>query len=277
MASPTPLSSLQQWDYELSRFPDQVFIDDLNATALVGIDAFGNVKAQPVKISTVIPVVGTITSAAEADEVDQSTIHYGELRKAILRDVRSAATKEHLSLDDLASLVAATVRELAGARAEQFKVGICLPKASAWGTGIRYYLFCGKSSGQRCGQALQIENLRVHAIIGVNSHERLTRQPVIVNVWIDPLTTPSAADSYIEIEQIIVKTIEASSFHTLEALALHIISRLFQSFVGRCTPGSTVRVKVAKPLALLEADAPGVHITRSADSFREGFVSIDEE
>ncbi|KAI9784219.1 MAG: hypothetical protein M1816_001041 [Peltula sp. TS41687] len=278
----------------LSQRGDCVQINNLHVDAMVGHTIFGERKLQPVQISAVLPTPrgASMSSSARSDTVDGSTIHYGVMSKEIRRHVQQQQQDdltEPMGLDRFAEQVAAVVQKTlapppsssskrAAAAADDddddydrpFQLSFFLPKASAWGSGVRYHFFSCEPQ-RRLGsdavfvprnRSLQLENLRVHTIIGVNPPERKVRQPVVVNVWLDPLADAAAADGYDEVEQIVVKTIEGSAFETLEALSETIVANLFKLFVFAVAPGSTVRVVVEKPLAVLMADGPAVKIER---------------
>jgi Dihydroneopterin aldolase len=65
------------------------------------------------------------------------------------------------------------------------------------------------------------------------------------------------------------KTVEESSFETLESLATHLSKRVIKYFIYPYSPGqeifSQVRICLEKPSAIMFADAPAIEIIRSSD------------
>ncbi|KAK5154389.1 hypothetical protein LTR16_012595, partial [Cryomyces antarcticus] len=85
---------------------------------------------------------------------------------------------------------------------------------------------------------LYLKNVQIPTLVGVNSNERTMKQPVIANVWVDNLSYKEKDDRFLKLERILVKTIEQSSFETLESLATEEAEQLMRQFVLPETPGS---------------------------------------
>ncbi len=109
-----------------------------------------------------------------------------------------------------------------------------------------------------------ISDLAVRCIIGVNEDERRERQYVLINLEIFADLSKAAksdrfedAVDYRAIKKEIVKMVEGSSYHLVEALA-EAIAGLCLKFKGVLQ----VRVRVDKPAALRFARSVGVEITR---------------
>lgn len=109
-----------------------------------------------------------------------------------------------------------------------------------------------------------IKDLLLRCIIGINEHERLQKQDVLVNIemWAD-IAGAVADDSvartvdYKVVNKEIVSSVESSSFMLLESLGSSIADIcLSHSAVRR------VRVLVEKPGALRFARSVGVELTR---------------
>jgi len=77
---------------------------------------------------------------------------------------------------------------------------------------------------------LKLHDIRIPTLIGVNANERLAKQMVISNVEIDGYFLYNI-DLYHKLEQIVVKTIEESSFETLETLGTHLVKRIIKWFI----------------------------------------------
>ena len=111
-----------------------------------------------------------------------------------------------------------------------------------------------------------IEGLRVAAVIGVHPWERARTQPVILDLDVG-LDTRNAARSdqlpdtvnYGDIARHVTRLVEASSCELIEALAEQIAASLLAQF-----PLGEVRLKLAKPGAIPNADQVAVVIHRAA-------------
>jgi FolB domain-containing protein len=116
---------------------------------------------------------------------------------------------------------------------------------------------------------LIIRNLMVRGIIGINDWERKNRQDILVNLTLEVDTSSAARSDNIEdslnyrsLTKAVIRTVEASSFNLVEALAEGIAAVCVRDF------GATrARVRVEKPGALRFAESVGVEIDRSAEDF----------
>ncbi|CAB4392873.1 unnamed protein product [Rhizophagus irregularis] len=116
-----------------------------------------------------------------------------------------------------------------------------------------------------------IKDLEVHNIIGVDSWERVKKQPVIINLIIytdiskagDTDHLPYSID-YSSITKSITKFSEESSFKSIEALADAIAKLCIAEFHI-----SKVNIRLEKPKALLHAKCAGVEITRTKEDYDE--------
>ncbi|EXX62131.1 uncharacterized protein OCT59_012584 [Rhizophagus irregularis] len=116
-----------------------------------------------------------------------------------------------------------------------------------------------------------IKDLEVHNIIGVDSWERVKKQPVIINLIIytdiskagDTDHLPYSID-YSSITKSITKFSEESSFKSIEALADAIAKLCITEFHI-----SKVNIRLEKPKALLHAKCAGVEITRTKEDYDE--------
>ncbi|KAJ1652256.1 trifunctional dihydropteroate synthetase [Dispira simplex] len=113
-----------------------------------------------------------------------------------------------------------------------------------------------------------IRNLTVRNIIGVDSWERIKRQPIVISVTVDTPSIERAASNdtvadtvnYGTLCKQITEFSEQSAFKSVEALAIGILQLCFQH--PRCLQ---VRVKVEKPRALLHAKSAGIELMRQRD------------
>ncbi|KAI9672378.1 MAG: hypothetical protein M1817_003400 [Caeruleum heppii] len=270
---------LRDWSRRHEDDSDTVFVRDLSANAVVGVDAWGRKKKQPLQISVKVSLAQPFASAAEQDQVDQSTVHYGLLSKAV-KSMIEAHAHEELSLASMSDkILDAALDSWSGAPEglmDAIQIWVFLPKASLLGRGIQLH-YCHSFSAEKSygakARVLSVRDVMVPSIVGVNRHERGMKQLVVLNLWIDPLWNEEASDSYGEVEQLMVKiwfadvgralqTVEEGQFETLETLATKVASTVIKHFVFRALAGAKVRVRAEKPSAVPDATASGVEITR---------------
>ncbi|KAI1103306.1 hypothetical protein F4804DRAFT_342567 [Jackrogersella minutella] len=183
-----------------------------------------------------------------------------------------------LPLDQLPFLDAGSLRSLS--------LTMSLPKASLLGAGVSLTTtasfredFARKDDGKSGGatsknplrsysRSLRIAGLHVPTLIGVNANEREAKQMVVADVEIDRFDV--AEDIHSGLERLIVQTMEASSFETLEALATMIAHKILLDFrIGDSLTdmkgrGWKVRVCLEKPIAVPFAECPAVEVTIGA-------------
>ena len=194
------------WESQLANqdITDKIVVRNLQATANAGIDAWGRKREQPILVTVTVSLGQSFSSAAAADSLDNSTIHYGILSKKIRSAINSIPPQDHLQTDALAMLIDDEVRQVAGKTPlASTEVDIFYPKASRYGdgAGFRYsisYLHAPFS------MVLYLQNLRVDCIIGINSNEKIQKQPVVVNLWVDAVRS-GRADDYARIESVVVE------------------------------------------------------------------------
>lgn len=249
------------WRCDQAKVTDQISVSNLQVTANAGVDVWGRKKPQPALLTVTVSLPQPFSSAAEGDMVDSSTVHYGRLSKSVISSVEKAGPS-WLSSMDLARLIegaaSATASSVSLAACE---VDVFYPKGSMLGdgAGLTYSKAYGDNTISR---VLYLKNVRVPCLIGVNSHERLMKQPVVASLWIDCLAKDQT-DEYIKVEQILTKAIEESSFETLESLATTVVAQLMNGFVHSFSPGANIRLRVTKPMAVPFADAPAIEIFRA--------------
>ncbi len=113
---------------------------------------------------------------------------------------------------------------------------------------------------------LWIEGLKVEALIGVYAHEKINKQPLIIDlVLATDLQKACQSDAvedtldYASVSQSVIGFITASQFELIEALSEALIQSLFSTY-----PALTkVALKLNKPKAVPEAEGVGLMITRA--------------
>ncbi|KAJ6005054.1 hypothetical protein N7540_012853 [Penicillium herquei] len=145
-------------------------------------------------------------------------------------------------------------------RAEE---GLQYRSVTVWG-------YEGADGAGRCPVVLEeefrIDGIRCYCILGVNPHERVEKQSVIVSL---SFTGPgqlawgsTVVDSYQAMTRAVAEKVDETTFQTVEALATFIAHIVTVDFGNE-----RVTVKVEKPSALAFVQRSGVEITRSQAFF----------
>jgi FolB domain-containing protein len=116
---------------------------------------------------------------------------------------------------------------------------------------------------------IEIKDLLVRGIVGLNENERRKRQDILVNLeLVTDIRTAAASDNieescnYRSVSKSIIRMVEASSYFTVEKLATEIARLILEEH-----PVEEVTVSVEKPGALRFARSVGVTITRNRKDF----------
>ncbi|KAJ4297177.1 hypothetical protein N0V88_004095 [Collariella sp. IMI 366227] len=120
----------------------------------------------------------------------------------------------------------------------------------------------GSPVGDVACAGLEVERLRVPTLIGVNDNERLRKQFVLATVTVEGFDRED--DVYTEIEDVVVKAMEESSFETLEALGARLAETALA--VPQHQDSWQVCIRMEKPTAVPLADCPIVEVRMKADS-----------
>jgi len=129
---------------------------------------------------------------------------------------------------------------------------------------------------------IQIKDLLLRAIIGINEEERLKRQDVLINIVLYADTQAAGASDAIEdavnyrtITKRVIKRVEESEFYLVEKLAAEIAAICLEDPLVE-----SARVRVEKPGALRFAGSVGVEIHRARHQngpLEEGKHTADEQ
>jgi len=112
---------------------------------------------------------------------------------------------------------------------------------------------------------IQIKNLRLRSIIGLNDWERKNKQDLIINIKMEFDHLPAAASdniddtvNYRSVTKEIIPLVEQSSFFTLEKLAEELVAIIlnYQKVIS-------TKVTIDKPHALRFADSVSVTVNKS--------------
>ena len=112
---------------------------------------------------------------------------------------------------------------------------------------------------------IQIKDLHLRTIIGINEEERRNRQDVLINIVLYADTTAAGASddmddavNYRTIAKRVIKLVEESEFYLVERMAAEIAAICLED-----PRVEEVRVRVEKPGALRFARSVGVEIHRT--------------
>ena len=96
-----------------------------------------------------------------------------------------------------------SVRQVAGSTPlHAIETNVCYVKGSMFGDGAGHTLSVMEHEPTR-SSTLYLRGIRVPCLIGVNSNERLRKQPIVVSLWAD-CVSDARIDEYAELEEVIV-------------------------------------------------------------------------
>ncbi|KAF2822407.1 hypothetical protein CC86DRAFT_329934 [Ophiobolus disseminans] len=255
------------WNAELAQSEhfDKIIVQNLEVIVNAGTDVWGRKKKQRALISVTVTLTTDFASASSTDTVDDSTVHYGVLSKAIQALVADES-REWVSTPQLSWSIAESVRKVAGSTGvHAIETNICYIKGSMFGDGAGLITSKIETSGAY-SNVLYLRNVHIPCLIGVNSNERLQKQPVVLNIWVDGVDM-SRVDEYAQLETLLFDQISTTDFKTLESMLEWAIKLVRDKFFTRDgDKDSWIRLRIEKPLAVPFADAPAVEITRPVAS-----------
>ncbi|TGO29005.1 hypothetical protein BPAE_0020g00500 [Botrytis paeoniae] len=253
-----PAAWMSSW--ELSKAREEpvavIAVRDMQLQVQTGPDGWGgdwnetNCPYQPALVSVSVSLRRPFRKSSEEDDIAGDTIHYGLIKIAIIdavqdyhsRRIKPAFASE-LSMKSICIFIASylTTRNIAvGKNVNWSSIRIMLPKSSLRGAGASLtaqtiykepspeeHEAGGPSlgfTGECC--TLRLHDLTVPTIIGLLPKERTMKQNVVANIEIDRWS--GHGDLHWDMQQIVVKTIEESSFQTLEALAERISKNIIR-------------------------------------------------
>ena len=163
---------------------DTIFLRNLRLSAVIGNDAWGRAgKAQPLILS--IALQQDLVNAAARDDINE-TVSYGQICKDVTKFVEEARAFDNLvSFNTLLGNVA-LLKKWGGGNVDVLTM---LPKASLraeGGLGLKTSFVGGKDMMiDDSSIKFLVKEMKLYCIIGVNSHERLSKQLVVVNLMIE--------------------------------------------------------------------------------------------
>jgi FolB domain-containing protein len=251
------------WDAKVaeSGHYDKIAVQNLEVSVNSGTDVWGRKKPQRAYISVTVTLGQQFASASSTDTVDESTIHYGILSKAVQARLQSASS-DWVSTPDLSSSVRDSVKKVsASTPIYAIETSVSYLKGSMFGDAVTHTTSCIETTGERTS-TLHLRNVLIPCLIGVNANERLKKQPVVLNLWVSCIPD-SRVDDYAELETLVFNIIAETSYQTIESLLEFVVEELRQKFFTQEDDQNVwIRIRVAKPLAVPAADAPAVEISR---------------
>ena len=213
---------------------DCICLRNLHLTAIVGLDAWERQKPQQVILS--LRLQADLKNAGTSDNIVETT-SYGKICKDILGFV--AAHDRFTNLEDMSLWICMLAHQKKWGGSCIY-LNINLPKGSLRAeNGLSFETVCMLSRDlNECrissnARKFYINDLRLACIIGVNAHERLTKQFVMVSlVIIDNRTVPGIQpygwDHQSHWQNLIRAVIEVSTVYQLYLGSWLIVFRLWK-------------------------------------------------
>ncbi|KAJ3862601.1 Dihydropteroate synthase [Lentinula novae-zelandiae] len=268
------------------RDSDLIRVNDLLVTVLLHSGSRWPSKgskptAQPVHISLAIP--HDISSAARSDDLSQS-INYSTLASTLRTCLSpTVASHEEPAFESLEQILfrcfdvlllheTTSALRLPGA---QIKIVQLKPPLHCKALAIEGEAAFGPSASWRLTKIDHIvEDLGCNPIIGVNPAERLERQLVRINITVETLNATRALKNWLDFRALtrrLYQKVEDTSYLTLEALASFVAVETLQHLQSHLDNiadyNPKIRVKAAKPCALVFAESSEVEITRYFEDY----------
>ena len=191
---------------------DVVYLRGLHVSAIVGEDAWHRAnRPQPVVVN--LSLHTDVVLAGKMDDVSK-TVNYGSLCKSVMAKIQD--TRSFKSLEDLTDVIT-TMAFQSSDMASMIECTVLLPKASLLAEGVgassSYERKLGGTQGNRMQISIFVKKLRVTCIIGVNAHERVEKQTVVINMRFHSYSFERTL-SYAAVIERIVRVSQVRSFFT---------------------------------------------------------------
>ena len=251
---------------------DAVFLRGIKTNVVFDADAWGRPgKSQPISLSIELAPKQNLEAAGKDDDVSK-TVDYGKLYKQITKVLEGTLSTEK----ELATSIAALLHPLS----QSYDINVQLPKAVLrTNEGIQFRLaniYAPQPAGEDVNVHVlryRIAGMRVACIIGVNAHERLRKQDLVLaiefqDILADLATVATNCDVVTKnastLVDGVITLVEGSAFQTVEALATAVAQMVTMDFDAHA-----VEVEIAKPFAIATTDAAGVRLRRTRAFFAD--------
>ncbi|KLO07834.1 Dihydropteroate synthase [Schizopora paradoxa] len=233
------------------------------------VDVTSKGVLQPVRVS--LDVALDLSETGSSDNLT-SSVDYSHI-STVVQNICSESKRvwsTGVRAYDLANEIVDACFSATHRDVECISVELELPKAIllAESCGIKISRRCNSEKSQ--DDVFFIHRLPLTTIIGVLPHERKRKQPLIINLFFKNANGKKRLQEYSRrfdpggIEQLISDFVQASSFHTLEALTSAVVDECLE-FLG--DQKWLVTAAICKPAALTMAAAPEVVLSRSRSPF----------
>lgn len=169
---------------------DFIFVRDIQIQARPGVDAWARPKTQPVMIS--VRIFRSVVAAGKSDNI-KDTLDYRTVYKIVRGfDYSEDEDKdEYKSLEEFYNKVHSKLMK--ANKWSSFWLELYFPKAMLHTEGVMIREL-SKASGPEDGAepfyfsrlALAVKAMTIPCIIGIGDHEKIQKQPVVVDFAIDP-------------------------------------------------------------------------------------------
>ncbi|KAK6411022.1 hypothetical protein LTR95_018141 [Oleoguttula sp. CCFEE 5521] len=236
-----------------------VAVQGLQLDSALAPNIWGDIKPQPARVNVKVYLRNDFSSAAAADALDGSTLHYGNLAKRI----RKACVPETAVPSILGVVIDNALGLGTGGSIAEIVVELILPKATAYGEAIHLSesrIYRNDDTASIVRQKYECKRMKLMVLVGVNAYERRGKQPLIVDLSIGGTAIHAAMNEPVVLERFLADIVERTDFETLESLAEH----AFISLKGRLNDikADVVGLRFEKPAAIAFADAAVVEIRR---------------
>jgi dihydroneopterin aldolase len=167
---------------------DSVILRNLQAQARIGPDCWGRDRPQHLLI-TVFIITTKVAQAGVSDKEEDLMIDYSKISKGILEHIKSRSEP----FESLYSLVLELADDVipnfgngSGHRFDELKIYAIAPKQFLCADALEIQLFRTRQGKQVSSRdVIQIRNLQANVIVGLNTHERLAKQRLLVDISIE--------------------------------------------------------------------------------------------
>jgi len=259
---------------------DAIYLSNLALTTTIAPGDVWSRAGKPTPVTLSVRLILPSQDLARAGDSDnvEHTVSYGTLAKEVMKAITSkgnfSSLREFAEHVSLAALVLAGRKDVAVETRSVLPEGLLL----AEGVGVETRLVGDPGMmSEQAGAMLFVDRLRVACVVGVNPHERLQKQWVVIDLrlWEFPedlwtmypaamrtVVDVSLARPRLERDTDCRQTVKQSEFLTIETLATEIAMVMCVKFFVEL-----ITVAVEKPSALTFAKGSGVEITRSRKFF----------